>query len=444
MGRPAKPPRLKLRDGTWHIHDTANGYRRATGTSDANLAERLLKEYVMTLAGLTPPEDPRISDLMEAYRRKKLDDYRERAREAAKTQARRQGRSSEAVEQAAALAEAGITNTGTLEDAIASVKRHIGDLRLVAINSEMARRYRDSRRGEGKRNGGKGEVASTTIHKDLGALKAALNWAWREDRTIWFGHERAMPDFEMPVAQDRGRPHWLTHDEVQKLLESCNESHLRLYILLAIQTGARKSAILGLRWNDVQFDRGIIDFGLVDHGKRRPIVKMTSVLRQALWAAWCMRTQGSETVIEYHGKAVANIKRGFENLVVKCGWNPREITPHVLKHTYISWLCMSGNFRDLNDIADLADTTVQTIRKHYRHLLPDLAAQVEDAVGIDWEPADLGLPELVPVKPNPKPTVSDPEPSQAAPGIGKKPTRWQLEQSDRLANNTRIPRSLSE
>lgn len=113
MGRPAKPPRLKLRDGVWHIHDTANGYRRSTGTADEALAERLLKEYVMTLAGFVPPEDPKISDLMEAYRRKKLDDYRERAREGAKVLARRQGLDARMAEQAAVTAAEQVTDTGS-------------------------------------------------------------------------------------------------------------------------------------------------------------------------------------------------------------------------------------------------------------------------------------------------------------------------------------------
>lgn len=438
MGRPAKPPRLKLRDGIWHIHDTANGYRRSTGTADEKLAERLLKEYVMTLAGFVPPEDPKISDLLEAYRLKKLDDYRERAREGAKVLARRQKLSETEVEEEAVAAAEKVKDTGNMEDGIDSLNRHIGSMRILVINSEMARRYRDARRKEGKRNGGKGEVASTTIHRELGHLKAALNWAWREDRNVWFGQERAMPDFEMPMAQSRGRPHWLTHDEVKKLLEACDEPHLRLYILLATQTGARKSAILGLRWADVDFNRRIVDFGLVDHDKRRPIVKMTTILHQALWAAWTLRSQGSEHVIEYHGKRVANIKKAFHNLVVKCGMDPKEITPHVLKHTYISWLCMSGNFRDLNDIADLADTTVQTIRNHYRHLLPDLAAHVEDAVEIEWGPGDLGLPVFTPVKP-PKLAAKQAQAAITAPT--KKPTRRQLEQSDRLAKNTHIPRT---
>lgn len=78
---------------------------------------------------------------------------------------------------------------------------------------------------------------------------------------------------------------------------------------------------------------------------------------------------------------------------------------------------------------DLADTSVLTIRNHYRHLLPDLAAHVEEAIEIEWGPGDLGMPELVPVKPNPK-LVTPTQPTATA-----KPTRRQLEGSDRLARN---------
>lgn len=37
-------------------------------------------------------------------------------------------------------------------------------------------------------------------------------------------------------------------------------------------------------------------------------------------------------------------------------------------------------------MSDLVETIVETIRKHYRHLLPDVAAYVQDAVEIKWGP----------------------------------------------------------
>lgn len=387
MARPALPPRLVCRKGTWYLIDTACGVRLSLHTKDEAVAKSRLTEYALNKGAYAPQQEPLLRELLEGYRRGRLDALRDRANSTARQIAMRAGISEEVADEQGQLAADAVADTGTLEHNINALNRHIGDIRVQAITSEVARNYRDLRRGEGKRNRCKGRVSDGTIRRELSVIKAALSWAMTEGPTVWFGDDRVAPDFAYSVAQSLGRPEFLDHDEIAKLIVQCKEPHLRLYILMAIQTGARKKAILDLRWHDVDFKRRVIDFGLVDHNKRKPIVRMTDILYNALLLAFSCRTINSTHVIEYHGRPIGNVKKGFRDLVIACGFDPKRVTPHVLKHSYISWLCQAGML--VSEIAAYANTTVKTIEEHYQHLLADRSQQVEQAVSIDF--SRLGL-----------------------------------------------------
>ena len=82
---------------------------------------------------------------------------------------------------------------------------------------------------------------------------------------------------------------------------------LRLYIVLALGTGARNAALLELTWARCDFARGIIDLRnpeITRPHKGRAIVPMNRAVRAAL-----METQAgalSDYVIEWAGKPVAS------------------------------------------------------------------------------------------------------------------------------------------
>jgi integrase len=53
---------------------------------------------------------------------------------------------------------------------------------------------------------------------------------------------------------------FLSDDELVRLLESCKQStwdKMHLLILLGVTTGMRKSELSNLRWNDINFDKGL-------------------------------------------------------------------------------------------------------------------------------------------------------------------------------------------
>lgn len=113
-----------------------------------------------------------------------------------------------------------------------------------------------------RRGGGVGgrRVRPNTIQRDLGMFKAALNWACQKYEG---GHplltRHALEKVRIPTEKDPKRP-VLEVESIRVLLGVARTVHplLRPMILLAWRTGRRLSAILALRWDDVDFRHGTI------------------------------------------------------------------------------------------------------------------------------------------------------------------------------------------
>ena len=85
------------------------------------------------------------------------------------------------------------------------------------------------------------------MRRELSTLRAALNFAVGEQR-LTIAPPVLLP--EKPEGQDR----WLTRPEAARLLNAARTGrsdvrlYLLLFILIGLYTGARKDAILSLRW----------------------------------------------------------------------------------------------------------------------------------------------------------------------------------------------------
>lgn len=71
-------------------------------------------------------------------------------------------------------------------------------------------------------------------------------------------------------------------------------------------------------------------------------------------------------VVTFRGAAVASIKTGIRRSAERAGIEG--VTPHVLKHTAITWAIRDG--LGVEDAAEYFDTSPETIRKHYWHHSP--------------------------------------------------------------------------
>ncbi len=205
-------------------------------------------------------------------------------------------------------------------------------------------------------------VAAGTLRREFNVLRAALRLAWKD------GALPRPPTLATP-ADSAPRDRYLTKDEARSLLAACKSPHVKVFLALALFTGARKQSILSLTWEQVDFRTGTVDFqepGRPITDKRRAIVPMNASLRAVMDAAQAARQ--TDYVVEYAGGPVpTGLRWSWRRLCSNAGlkWTP---TPHHIKHSVVSWLAMDGI--PLGSAADLLATDERTLRRVYRKFDP--------------------------------------------------------------------------
>lgn len=236
---------------------------------------------------------------------------------------------------------------------------HFGHRLGTAITREDCRDYHKARKREGKSN--------STIKTELEFLRACLRFHYgKEAPSVWIPPE------------SKPRDRYLTPEEVDRLLETIEAPHVRLFVTLAVITGARMGALLDLTWERVDLDVGTVDLnpaGREITNKRRTTVKLNQRALDALREA----REGALTdhVIEYGGKPVKSVKKAVaaaaRRAKVPC-------SPHVFRHTSGVW--MANRDISMEKIAQRLGTTVRIAEKHYARFSPSY--QKDAAEALDW------------------------------------------------------------
>lgn len=230
-----------------------------------------------------------------------------------------------------------------------------GVLRPDQVTKNLCKRYIEERK-----------AANNTVLRELGALRTALNWFDKNN----------VAEFEFPQA---GQPkdRYLTRTEAKKLYDSAIEPHIRLFIILAIGTAARKSALLELTWDRVDFERGLINLGTGDGNKKRAIVPMNTTCEHALEHAY--KVSMSENVIEYKGKPVKNVRKGIQSASERA--KLKDVTTHTLRHTAAVW--MAENRIPMSEIAQyLGHTNTRVTEQVYARYSPDYLRQASRSLEV--------------------------------------------------------------
>jgi integrase len=248
---------------------------------------------------------------------------------------------------------------------LTNVKRLSGAFGGIPVNSltpEMCQDYAKSRARE--------NYSPWSIWADLNLLRTAVKWAHEKAEMFDRPKHKALWNVKVPPSRDRV----LSADEFNALLEGARMPHVRLFILLGIYTGQRHQAICGLRWDQVDFEAGTIDYRVPEGSydptdvlskaskKGRGIVHMTEYLRAALAAAKLNAV--TPFVVEYNGRHVENIRQGFQIARTRAGLGP-DVTPHVLRHTAATWAHRGADVEAVARMLGHAD--VRTTRGVYIH-----------------------------------------------------------------------------
>lgn len=278
--------RAKLYRGSYYAVWSEGGQtkRAALHTTDREAAERGLVDFKRDQAA---PRGSTVGDFVQAYL-----DYKD-------------GR---------------IRDHVRLAGAWANAKDTFGALRPDQITPELCEEYAERRRSIGRGDG--------TILKEINVIRQAMNWSKVQTAR-----------FEAPSAPPPRDRH-LTKEEARRLLEGCKQPHVKLFVLLALQTAGRRGAVLALTWDRVDFDRRVIRLTVEGEKNRkgRATVPITDQLLPELRAA----KEAAQTVyvVEYAGVPVLNIKRGFAAAVERAGLD--DVTPHDLRHTAAVWMAEDG------------------------------------------------------------------------------------------------------
>lgn len=214
----------------------------------------------------------------------------------------------------------------------------------------------------------RGSVKPGTIRKELGLLRASLRWAERQ------GFIERAPHISLPPAPPP-RDRRLTREEMTALESAITQPHLLLFVLIARYTAARAGAILSLRWEQVDFERRRIDLGGMGRQKRRAVVPLHDALAFALILA--KEAALSPYVIEFGGRRVASIKKGFAAACKRAGIEGA--SPHVLRHTAASWMAERGV--PIPEIAQfLGHTNPSVTYRTYARFSPDYLGKALNAL----------------------------------------------------------------
>lgn len=210
-----------------------------------------------------------------------------------------------------------------------------------------------------------------TVRNELAVIRAALNWA-EKAKLI----DKA-PFIQMPKLPENSTVGHLSKAKFRKLLDGAGRPHVKLFLKLAVGTGARTNALLDLKWDQVNFERGIIVLNPKDRAqtsKYRATVPMNDQLRDALLEA--KEGAMSDYVIEFGRGKIASIKKGFAEACKRSGITA---TPHMMRHSAAVWMAEAGI--PIIQIAQfLGHTDSRITERVYARFAPEFLATAADAL----------------------------------------------------------------
>lgn len=228
------------------------------------------------------------------------------------------------------------------------LKKAFGGLFLHEVTPHLIERFKSARVEE---------VAPASVNRNLQCLKSMFNKA-----IAWNKFTGKNPVTEIKLfKENKGRLRFLEKDEIVKLLSTCNK-HLKPIVIIALNTGMRRGEILGLKWRDIDFKRGILYLYNTKNGEKRE-VPINEQVKTALIRT--RRNPGSEYVFcNANGIPFTQIRKSFCTALRKSGI--KEFRFHDLRHTFASHLAMNGV--DLATVSKLLGHASISTTMIYAHL----------------------------------------------------------------------------
>jgi integrase len=211
------------------------------------------------------------------------------------------------------------------------------------------------------------EVSPAATNRALTLLKSMFNRAIEWDKFDGLNPVTRVKFFR----EDNHKLRYLEKDEIKRLIDSC-EDVIRPLVIVAVNTGMRRGELFNLKWQDIDFNKGIIHLLRTKSGEKREI-PMNEAVRTAILASKGSST--SEYVFSTQkGNQFTVIKRPFARALKLAGIE--NFRWHDLRHSFASQLAMASV--DLNTIRELLGHKSLKMTLRYAHLSSNHKNQAVD------------------------------------------------------------------
>lgn len=243
-------------------------------------------------------------------------------------------------------------------------------------------------------------LKNATINKKLSALKGMFSWAVR-NRLLERNPLEEIRRVKETDSEQQIR--YLTDDERGRLLSALNErdedikaakrrhniflaerglplvpihgDHLKPVVLVALNTGIRRGALLALEWRDIDFDTGTITLrAAAAKDSDAEVFPMNGVVRSALLEWQTVTGKGKYLFPNRDGSPMRDCKTAWEKLLTRAGIE--DFRWHDMRHDFASRLVMAGV--DLNTVRELLGHSDLEMTLRYAHLAPSAKKRAVD------------------------------------------------------------------
>ena len=235
---------------------------------------------------------------------------------------------------------------------LALIKQNLDVAMLDDINSATLSEYIENRRKY---------VTNATINRELVILSSILTKC-----KIW-GYKTADVQpckfkLKEPAENIKYLDSWKT---AQKIIDNA-QPHLKPIIYTALYTGLRRANILGLKWDNLDFNNNLINVRVKDRmkeGGKNLTIPMIDKLKTILQE----QPKINEYVFNYNGSPITDIKHSWHTALKNAGLPYTNF--HTLRHTAATWILKkTGNLKLTQQI--LGHASIQTTLK-YAHVLDE-------------------------------------------------------------------------
>lgn len=272
-----------------------------------------------------------------------------------------------------------------IESALREVRAHFGPLRPDEVNFAYVQSYTERRRMMAKEAGGEGTVSDRTISIELAYLRSALKRAVKTE-----AFTGKIPFVELPEGTSKARERVLQKDERARLAVAVADArtpkHMRAFVVIGLKTGQRGQHIRNLRWEHVDFSRGVLWFRRSNpHAAKNkscedvlmgpPLAALLHELKESALTPYVIehvaRTKDGSLAkgarVGEAAKPIGSLKRAWASLLKRA--RIEGLNVHDLRRSFTSAAADEG--AELKEIADFMGVDVKTLRRHYAFSAPE-------------------------------------------------------------------------